>query len=904
MSDTTKKAVFTNLGPIGGNFKSLKPSAIDHSDISSKPMQAKQLGQPQNNRFLNQTALLNNRANGTLNKSATSFDVSPYTNSPYVNSLGFNKNVYRGTPVPSGDVSTKSAEFFDELSAKVMNSGSDLFAKGKGLLSSLTSKDTTPGSTAAPAPAPASVPAPSPAPEPKAPAAEPVAPKPAPPAPSPIVGNTGSQYDTFKGYDQRVGAHAPTPLPAPAKTFAQEALAPGADIPSLVNKYYVDPQVSKTNYEQPNQAAMAMFKNFYKEKYPNRPDVDPVKFINEAGAIFDPDHPQYNKIREPYYNKKPMEPLRPGHNYTMPQSSKLNEATLGGALPLGGTGGAVGADQVRRRINPELVDYLHGAGLIQKGRLADKDFTSGFGQSRGITGPEDTTSDSPAFQAGSQVYKLQRLRSIAEELQTMPEDMRTKAIEHMPLALHKGIYQADNRLGPSIEQSFSGLVNKTIGELGTINTPSGSNQSVFDLLSDPRSTISIADRIKTLPLDKQALVNNLPAHQFNLIRDIADKHGNQSLIEKAKAISGGDNKVKGLTSGEQRHVPGYWFDGKLGELEEKYGVGAVQPTKGVGDTLRAFYPFKTDKVYNDVHAQVINEKNNLSIDRSKEVKALLNTLERIQNPNDSYSAGLTPEQKLDKINQIRGELSTNIELAKMNDRYISQLNSISANPTQESLRKGHMGSVALDVAGNALNLHPGLNFFNTLAGMGVHGNEGNGFVTHENKETLANSLGFLASLGPNVANVFKAKGVWPKINQSLLPAATLIDPINEVVKYRAAANAEPNNLEHIEAQLRGAKTPEQIRQILAKAEKADQDALNKANAPAVQEVKKPGVTSGMTSLQKALLAAGIGIPTVMAITAALGSRKATNADDDDDEEDDNEDEASYKRKLRARNAHR
>ena len=56
MSDTTKKAVFNNLGLVGGNAKSLKPSAISSNDISSNPMKAKQLGAlpapPQNNRFL------------------------------------------------------------------------------------------------------------------------------------------------------------------------------------------------------------------------------------------------------------------------------------------------------------------------------------------------------------------------------------------------------------------------------------------------------------------------------------------------------------------------------------------------------------------------------------------------------------------------------------------------------------------------------------------------------------------------------------------------------------------------------------------------------------------------------------------------------------------------------------
>lgn len=65
----------------------------------------------------------------------------------------------------------------------------------------------------------------------------------------------------------------------------------------------------------------------------------------------------------------------------------------------------------------------------------------------------------------------------------------------------------------------------------------------------------------------------------------------------------------------------------------------------------------------------------------------------------------------------------------------------------------------------------------------------------------------------------------------------------------------------------------------------------KPNSPATQE--------GMTGLQKALLAAGIGIPAILALTSAM-----SGSDDDDEDEDDEESEADYKRRLRARNAYR
>ena len=182
MSDITKKALFTNLGLVGGNAKSLKPSGIDHSDISAKRLPAKQLGAPQNNRFLNQTALLNNKANGTLNKSATSLDVSPYAHSPYVNNLGFDKDVYSSTPIASGDVSTKRAAFFDELSALEM--GKDDPAEKK-----------------EPLPKPAAVPA-----------AVPVVAK----QPTSRGGPPGAQASYKKIVDDAARRKAPAELPKPA----------------------------------------------------------------------------------------------------------------------------------------------------------------------------------------------------------------------------------------------------------------------------------------------------------------------------------------------------------------------------------------------------------------------------------------------------------------------------------------------------------------------------------------------------------------------------------------------------------------------------------------------------------------------------------------------------------------
>ena len=856
MSDITKKALFANLGLVGGNAKSLKPSGINHSDISAKPLPAKQLGAPQNNRFLDQTALLNNNANGNLNKAATSFDASPYAHSPYVNNLGFNKDVYSSTPIPSGDVSTKRAEFFDELSSKVMNADA-------------------PTAPTTPAPTPAPSPTPEPAPELKAPA---------PIAPAPTVGNTGSIYDTQKGYDRRVGAHAPAPLPAPAKTFAQEALKPGADIQGLVNRYFVEPQNNKVNYASPDPVAIKAFEDWH-SKLPNKKKIDYAKTINDAGAIFDPNHPEYKSIREPYYNKKPTASLPSGYNYMTPRSSSPYKST-----PAEVSDAAL---KRSRTISPEILDYLHGAGLIQKGGLTDKDFSSGFGQSRGISGPEAMTQDSEAFKEGKILAEFQRLNSIAKELQGMPEETRVKALEHMPLHLASGISQVNSALTPSIIQARSGLENKTVGELGTMDSPGASNQSVFHFLADPKSTVPLADRIKTLTPDKQALVKNLPANQYNLIKSYADADQNQSIIDRAKAIAGSDTT---------KHSPGYWGSGAAGALEQDFGVGAVQPTKNLWDYARAFNPLASNTAKNDINAQRLDDKNNLSIENTQNAQRLLALLSKVNDPKSSY-ASLTPQQRQAETDRIKGELGGVVNVDNFNRSNISKLDSVTTNPVRDNLNKGNVGGLAMDTLGATYNANPVFNLYNTLAHGTVYANEGNGFVNHDNKDTLAGALGVGLSLSPSILR----NQTWKsRLGGLALPAAMSIDPINEARKHYFNP-AKPNDPQYVEQKLFNAKSVGELNQVLAQAEKAnllDKDKANTPAVPAVPEVKNPGVTSGMTSLQKGLLAAGIGIPAIMAITSILSSKKKVKPDEEDDEEDDTEDEAAYKRKLRARNANR
>lgn len=897
MSDTTKKAVFSNLGLVGGNAKSLKPSAISSNDISSNPMKAKQLGAPQNNRFINQTALLNNKANGTLNKSATSFDVSPYAHSPYVNNLGFDRDVYSSTPITGGDVSTKRAEFFDELSSKVMN----------------TDAPTAP-TAPAPAPSPAPSPTPEPAPELKAPA---------PVAPAPTVGNTGSIYDTQKGYDQRVGAHAPDPLLAPAKTFAQEVMAPNANIKELVNRDYVTPQFSKPNYSAPDPEKVKEFANWHKSTFPNKnnTEVDYSKVINDAASMYDPDHPEYTLSRQNFVKQR--RPSTLPKNFAYLSESQQNRILAAQEKSVKAMEASDRALTRSNFIRPEVLDYLDGAGLIRKGTLPKSDYASGFAQSRGIypanpnpnddLPPVDLTPDSEAFKKGRDLDKFRRLVSISKELDEMPQDARVKVMEQIPPALAIKLQQAsEGKLSPSMSQAFDGLAKKTHGELGDMDGPDGSSQSIFSFLANPKSTISIEDRIKTLPPDKQALINNLPDNQLNLIKYYADIEGNQSTIAKSKVLANNSLKnVEGIRPADETFKPGYWFDGPAGNMESKLNVGLMRKPEEIFDYLRAFNPLSKNTANDDVAAQKITDQGNIAVGASEEASRLMSLLSEYQNPspNSSY-AEITPDKRQVLIQDIMRKLRSVNEDADTSRGIISQLDAKTTNPMRDAMIRRDWGSMALNTGTTGLNVAFPTFLAAQTAGNGfVDSLEGSYGVNHNNKRTIGDTVGLIGGLAPGILKKLPSWG--ERLSSLVTPSLLAADPS---IKFVGSLNKPKDYIQ----QINNAKTYDELtnsRSEMAASllNKSKAKPVAPTSAPAGQlsaasggsDVKTPEAASGMTSLQKGLLAAGIGIPAILAITAALGSKKKVKpVDEDDDEEDDEEDEIAYKRKLRARNAHR
>ena len=224
-------------------------------------------------------------------------------------------------------------------------------------------------------------------------------------------------------------------------------------------------------------------------------------------------------------------------------------------------------------------------------------------------------------------------------------------------------------------------------------------------------------------------------------------------------------------------------------------------------------------------------------------------------------------------------------------------------------------------------------------------------LNSKNEESVGKILSMLGLLAPNPSRLF-SKGI-PKIPSAIPPQVANV--MNNLKSYGNVGKAVPNigaPLTPIQKAMQGASqlasapapsiplkfllAPEVGKFVEDKAvtpfRKGFNDAEEKRNAgsadpvavtpgeaastssanlaapaapaaPATSDPKpsSPATQEGMTGLQKALLAAGIGIPAILALTSAMGG---SEDDEEDEDEDDEESDADYKRRLRARNAYR
>ena len=112
-----KQAGISLSGALGGSFRGLKPMGIGASRLSNKPKEKTQLGDKKTNPFLKEKQLSQPLVGGNLNKTATQFDVTPYTLSSYDNLGGLRAQAYTDQNYTSQRAEVIKAASFKLLSA-------------------------------------------------------------------------------------------------------------------------------------------------------------------------------------------------------------------------------------------------------------------------------------------------------------------------------------------------------------------------------------------------------------------------------------------------------------------------------------------------------------------------------------------------------------------------------------------------------------------------------------------------------------------------------------------------------------------------------------------------------------------------------------------------------------------
>jgi hypothetical protein len=117
LNQGNKQAGISLSGALGGSFRGLKPMGIGASRLSNKPPEEPQLGDKTNNPFLKKKQLSASPIGGNLNKTATQFDVTPYTLSSYDNLGGLRAQAYTDQNYTSQRTEIIKAASFKLLSA-------------------------------------------------------------------------------------------------------------------------------------------------------------------------------------------------------------------------------------------------------------------------------------------------------------------------------------------------------------------------------------------------------------------------------------------------------------------------------------------------------------------------------------------------------------------------------------------------------------------------------------------------------------------------------------------------------------------------------------------------------------------------------------------------------------------
>lgn len=920
MSDTTKKAVFSNLGLVGGNAKSLKPSAISSNDISSNPMKAKQLGAPQNNRFINQTALLNNKANGILNKAATSFDVSPYAHSPYVNNLGFDRDVYSSTPITSGDVSTKRAAFFDELSALEM--GKDDPAEKK-----------------EPLPEPAAVPA-----------AVPVVAK----KPTLRGGPLGAAASYKKIVDDAARRKDPAELPKPAtaispveaKSFYSPPVSENLDLtkngPGLTYFDYGkwDAAKSKPVQENINPYSVYEFMTYYNKN--NSTPIDQAQATRmlqqEASSRNAPAVLSWkDKMNKAEGFEPPPKVVESAGGSTLNHRSDAGKVDLVKLLDKFTNPSAEEQDALSSAMREPYrdSDALRFAGGLNLLPADISDSNGPLHQGRG-------TGKKTPFQEGLRTSKRIEAAELSFKLLNAPPESSNLIFKQLPperikemrdyllLKANDDEGRAELAAFETINASYLDNLNLNLGYF----TPNGKTKPmrVVDFLTDKESNKTYEEKLKELPPDTISALKALPSSDMSRLTYASDVvTGNREAAALANS-SIGKEVMPGTRTGSA-------FGNNIKNLVDTL-MNHQTSASDFFETVTSPFTgsWRNPTTYDPRKGMDVVEAGN----QSRDIEAKIKNLKQLP---FSEATKAEIESLVIKHKFFEGVIDGGVDRPNLAYDAVTPLRDPSRFITHPVTSLADVASVplmgAFPVLSPAMAAIEGT--VGSLKNTGIPG------LNPKNEESVGKILSMLGLLAPNPSRLF-SKGI-PKIPSAIPPQVANV--MNNLKSYGNVGKAVPNigaPLTPIQKAMQGASQLASIpvpniplKALLAPTvaeitgkgvesfNKGYEEAEAKRNAgssapvatapggaatapggaastssansatPATSDPKpnSPATQEGMTGLQKALLAAGIGIPAILALTSAM-----SGSDDDDEDEDDEESEADYRRRLRARNAYR
>ena len=928
--ESRKQAAIATLGALGsglGRSSSFRHSSISPKDISAKPNPQKQLGQRENNRFLAQTELLKGPLSANVNKAASFDDVTPYISSSYVKKPAISVPAYTEQPYTthSGDVSTtKQADlsglasmlqsYAPQASNKIIDASKNLYSTiakgfkppegqdnifsnlGKQVSNAATgvkdkfntgidklrelvkSKPATPGEAQTPTPAPT----------PTTPAIPSLPEMMGPPSslatkqPAPATVSRASMLATPEAKPATPFVNPLTPAAAP-NPLAKPDIAPttvAADY-ALDTPNYTQRTFGGQTVKDYDPAAIKAFVGQHNKAFPNKP-------IDEATA--------------PYF----LESLESkfGGGSTAPA-----KGDLAGALNAGNNA-ALPSDP-----NKPLAEFAHGLNLIK------------------MDTPPDASDKSPYAVAQQMNYDIKN-QQLATNFSQLPQEQQANAVMNIPYArkvdtitmLRESNDPNSIAIADKIQAIDDSIYKQHAAAMGPVALPGylgGKPVNLMTVLGNTADSRTFDQRVQMLPPEMREKVKALPPGVLSQLRYRAD------------VMTGNGEASAAVNSADAYRQTGVGkSDSAVRNFRENVGIGAVQPVGDAVDTVNAVARGKpTNKVLGnpDNYGKVI-AGGNLIADKSDRIKGYNQNISAAIASGDPDRIKMIPQFRAER-DKLTGVVANVSKTLTGKDYELDGPSDISQLVTEAG--KGNRLAAVLAPLSATFNLTPQWALANMLGRGSVYGAEGGPglgqYITPDNRGVISDVVG--ATLAPGVG--MAAKGVSSGATNAAKGLADALIP-REIAS--AIPKAAPNALSQTQRAVQRAAqrlTPGQraAQRVVGNTANMASGMLNptsygvsdltyaglapvgmaysklkskmdpskgvaglvnllqsKANdggSPQASAAPNPvsasaTLASGLTPLQKALIAGGISIPAAIALSRTISSKGSDELPEDEE----------------------